>query len=142
MIHYIVADDVESTRTSINRFLQKMIQTEFGVPAQGTICSGVTEALSEIKKVESDIDLIVLDMEFHRDLAGGLSILKALKPQLRRKVVVYSAHLDEQFEPTGPRLSEELRTVYAIPADRAIDMMQGSDALWNACFSILSNKFE
>ena len=141
MIHFLVADDEEATAMAIKRLIINMISVEFNVKAEGTVCTNVKEALGKIDAIGADVDLIVLDMSFKGDiLGGGLRILDALSPQLRLKVVVYSDHLAKPIGGSGPALSEHLRTAYGITGNRAIDMMQGPDAIWNACSKVLKNK--
>ena len=139
MIHYIVADDSESIRNSIQGFLQPRIEKEFGT-ARGTTCGQVDEVLNKIREAGSDLHLIVLDMDFYRSiLGGGLKILKALTPQQRRKVVVLSDHLEKKL-PKGQLLGDEIVTVYGIPANRVLSSVHGPERLWKACTSVLNEK--
>lgn len=139
MIHYIVADDEEGTRNSIRGFLQDKIEMEFGA-ARGTTCGQVEEVLKEIERVGPDLSLLVLDLDFYRSvLDGGVKILKALTAQQRRRVVVYSANLNRKA-PSGRSWSDEIVTEYAIPANRVVSTDQGSEGLWKACASVLSDR--
>ena len=136
MIHYIVVDDDERRIKILHKLLQSNIQKEFGA-AEGTICSEVNQARSEIKKRGPHFNLFALDMEFYDDIfGGGFKVLEALTPQQRRKVVAYSSHMEKMLH-TGRSLSEELGVRFAIPLERAIDMLQGEESLWKACASVL-----
>ncbi|HKQ08691.1 MAG TPA: hypothetical protein VJ464_26455 [Blastocatellia bacterium] len=139
MIHYIVANDIENLRNSIQGFLQTRIEKEFEI-AQGTTCAHVDEVLKKIREAGSDLHLIVLDMDFYGNiLGGGLKILKALTLQQRRKVVVLSEYLDKKL-PNGQLLGNEIVNVYKISPNRVLSSVHGPERLWKACASVLSEK--
>jgi DNA-binding LytR/AlgR family response regulator len=139
VIHYIIADDEEGGRNSLRRFLQRRIEKEFGA-ARGTTCGQVDEVLKEIEQAGSDFNLLVLDLDFYESVVdGGVKILAALTAQQRRRVVVYSGKLDEKA-PSGRSWGDEIVSVYAIPANRVLSINQGSEGLWKACTSVLSER--
>jgi CheY-like chemotaxis protein len=135
MIRYMVADDDEQVRDNLGLLLQQKIGAEFG-EAQGTFCATVDEAVKSAAEIGSDLQLIILDMNFGERI-GGLQILKELNSEQRRSVVVYSAYLSRPIPPMGKTIRDVLITDYGFPPERMVDTIQMPAGLWPACVRVL-----
>jgi hypothetical protein len=141
MIRYITAEDDAALAESTRDALRDHIEYHFGPErAKGfVICGEVEDALREVQVAGSDLQLLVLDLDFRGDVYGGFRILDALTDEQKRVLVVCSAHLGNPSPRprTQNKCWEDLIEHYAVPPDRIVDKKQGTAGLWAACVRVL-----
>ncbi|HEY6351414.1 MAG TPA: hypothetical protein VI636_18575, partial [Candidatus Angelobacter sp.] len=103
MIRYIAAEDDSELASIIVDCLKDHIKHHVGpVDLKNfAICGGVQDVQEKIKHIGSELQLLVLDLDFHGNVLTGFRILDNLTECQRRVVVVYSAHLKEPSPRVG-----------------------------------------